>query len=86
MAKYGYDVTVFEALHEIGGVLKYSIPEYRLPKKVVDVEIDNLAKMGVEFVKDCIIGKTLSVEQLEEEDVYKRQALYHPQRSLRQRA
>ena len=67
MAKYGYDVTVFEALHEIGGVLKYGIPEFRLPNKVVDVEIDNLAKMGVEFVKDCIIGKTLSVEQLEEE-------------------
>ena len=67
MAKYGYDVTVFEALHEIGGVLKYGIPEFRLPNKVVDVEIDNLAKMGVEFVKDCIIGKTLSMEQLEEE-------------------
>lgn len=67
MAKYGYDVTVFEALHEIGGVLKYGIPEFRLPNKVVDVEIDNLAKMGIKFVKDCIIGKTLSVEQLEEE-------------------
>ena len=67
MAKYGYDVTVFEALHEIGGVWKYGIPEFRLPNKVVDVEIDNLAKMGGEFVKDCIIGKTLSVEQLEEE-------------------
>ncbi len=42
MAKYGYDVTVFEALHEIGGVLKYGIPEFRLPNKIVDVEIDNL--------------------------------------------
>ena len=67
MAKYGYAVTVFEALHEIGGVLKYGIPEFRLPNKVVDVEIDNLAKMGVTFIKDCIIGKTISVEQLEEE-------------------
>ena len=67
MAKYGYDVTVFEALHEIGGVLKYGIPEFRLPNKVVDVEIENLAQMGVKFIKDCIIGKTLSVEQLEEE-------------------
>ena len=67
MAKYGYDVTVFEALHEIGGVLKYGIPEFRLPNKVVDVEIENLAKMGVNFIKDCIIGKTISVEQLEEE-------------------
>ena len=67
MAKYGYEVTVFEALHEIGGVLKYGIPEFRLPNKVVDVEINNLAQMGVEFVKDCIVGKTISVEQLEEE-------------------
>lgn len=66
MAKMGYDVTVFEALHEIGGVLKYGIPEFRLPNKIVDVEIDNLAKMGVKFEKDCIIGKTLSVEQLEQ--------------------
>ena len=64
MAKYGYDVTVFEALHEIGGVLKYGIPEFRLPNKIVDVEIENLSKMGVHFVKDCIVGKTISVEDL----------------------
>ena len=64
MAKNGYEVTVFEALHEIGGVLKYGIPEFRLPNKIVDVEIDNLAKLGVKFVKDCIIGKTISVEDL----------------------
>ncbi len=67
MAKMGYDVTVFEALHEIGGVLKYGIPEFRLPNKIVDVEIENLSKMGVTFVKDCIIGKTLSVDDLENE-------------------
>ena len=67
MAKMGYDVTVFEALHEIGGVLKYGIPEFRLPNKIVDVEIENLSKMGVKFVKDCIIGKTVSVEDLENE-------------------
>ena len=67
MAKYGYDVTVFEALHEIGGVLKYGIPEFRLPNKIVDVEIDNLRKMGVNFVKDCIVGKTISVKELETE-------------------
>ena len=67
MAKMGYDVTVFDALHEIGGVLKYGIPEFRLPNKIVDVEIDNLSKMGVKFVKDCIIGKTVSVEDLENE-------------------
>lgn len=65
MIKLGYDVTVFEALHEIGGVLKYGIPEFRLPNEIVDVEINNLAKMGVKFIKDCIIGKTVSVEELE---------------------
>ena len=66
MAKYGYDVTVFEALHEIGGVLKYGIPEFRLPNKIVDVEIRNLEKMGVKFEKDCLVGKTISVKELEE--------------------
>lgn len=64
MAKLGYAVTVFEALHEIGGVLKYGIPEFRLPNKIVDVEIENLSKLGVTFVKDCIVGKTISVEDL----------------------
>ena len=67
MAKMGYDVTVFEALHEIGGVLKYGIPEFRLPNKIVDVEINNLEKIGVKFVKDCIIGKTITVKELEEQ-------------------
>lgn len=67
MAKKGYEVTVFEALHEIGGVLKYGIPEFRLPNKIVDVEIENLKKMGVKFITDCIIGKTISVEQLEDD-------------------
>ena len=67
MAKFGYDVTVYEALHEIGGVLKYGIPEFRLPNKIVDVEIENLQKMGVKFVKDCVIGKTISVDDLEKE-------------------
>ena len=66
MIKKGYDVYVFEALHEIGGVLKYGIPEFRLPNKIVDVEIDNLRRMGVHFQTDCIIGKTLTVEQLEQ--------------------
>ncbi|WP_455497627.1 NADPH-dependent glutamate synthase [Coprobacter sp.] len=66
MAKLGYPVTVFEALHEIGGVLKYGIPEFRLPNSIVDVEIDNLRKMGVEFMTDCIIGKTLTYEDLHE--------------------
>ena len=65
MAKYGYDVTVFEALHEIGGVLKYGIPEFRLPNKIVDVEIQSLEKIGVKFEKDCLVGKTISVKELE---------------------
>lgn len=67
MAKKGFDVTVFEALHEIGGVLKYGIPEFRLPNAIVDVEIKNLQKMGVKFITDCIVGKTISVKDLEEQ-------------------
>ncbi len=66
MAKNGYDVTVFEALHEIGGVLKYGIPEFRLPNRIVDVEIRNLEQMGVKFEKDCLVGKTISVKELED--------------------
>lgn len=65
MAKAGFSVTVFEALHEIGGVLKYGIPEFRLPNKIVDVEIHNLERMGVRFEKDVIVGKTISLEQLQ---------------------
>lgn len=68
MAKRGYQVHVFEALHEIGGVLKYGIPEFRLPNAIVDVEIENLKKMGVHFLTDCIIGKTISIEELKEKD------------------
>ena len=67
MAKKGFDVTVFEALHEIGGVLKYGIPEFRLPNAIVDVEIENLQKMGVKFITDCIVGKTISVKDLEQQ-------------------
>lgn len=66
MAKLGYSITVFEALHEIGGVLKYGIPEFRLPNSIVDVEIDNLRKMGVEFETNCVIGKTLTYNDLHE--------------------
>lgn len=64
MAKLGYEVTVFEALHEIGGVLKYGIPEFRLPNNVVEAEIDGLRDIGVTFQKDCIVGKTLSYDDL----------------------
>ena len=67
MVKKGYDVYVFEALHEIGGVLKYGIPEFRLPNAIVDVEIENLRKMGVHFQTDVIVGKTISVDDLEEQ-------------------
>ena len=67
LAKLGYEVTVFEALHEIGGVLKYGIPEFRLPNVIVDVEIENLKKMGVKFVCDCVVGKTITTEDLKEE-------------------
>ncbi len=67
MAKLGYDVTVFEALHEIGGVLKYGIPEFRLPNRIVDVEIDNLRKMGVKFVTNFIVGMTETIEELKAE-------------------
>lgn len=67
MAKEGYEVTVFEALHEIGGVLKYGIPEFRLPNHIVDVEIDGLKKMGVVFVTNCIVGKTLTYENLHDD-------------------
>ena len=68
MAKNGFDVYVFEALHEIGGVLKYGIPEFRLPNLIVEAEIDNLRKMGVHFQTDVIIGKTISIAELKAKD------------------
>ena len=64
MAAMGFEVDVFEALHEIGGVLKYGIPEFRLPNSVVDAEIDNLRAMGVRLHKDTVIGKTISYDDL----------------------
>lgn len=64
LAKYGYEVTVFEALHEIGGVLKYGIPEFRLPNEIVDVEIETLKKLGVKFETNFLVGRTASIEQL----------------------
>ena len=67
MAKFGYEVTVFEALHEIGGVLKYGIPEFRLPNRIVDREIEALKALGVRFEKDTIIGKTLTIDDLQQQ-------------------
>jgi glutamate synthase (NADPH) small chain len=66
LAKWGYDVTVFEALHEIGGVLKYGIPEFRLPNVIVDVEIETLRKIGVKFETNFLIGRTLTIDSLRE--------------------
>ncbi|MBU1720189.1 MAG: NADPH-dependent glutamate synthase [Bacteroidetes bacterium] len=67
MVKYGYDVTVFEALHEVGGVLKYGIPEFRLPNVIVDVEVENLKKMGVKVQTNFIVGKTATIDDLRAE-------------------
>ena len=67
LAKAGCDVTVFEALHEIGGVLKYGIPEFRLPNSIVDVEINNLEKIGVKFVKDFVVGNNATIDDLRAE-------------------
>ena len=64
LSKLGYQVTVFEALHKCGGVLSYGIPEFRLPKAIVDREVKNLEKQGVKFVNDCIVGKTITLDEL----------------------
>lgn len=68
LAKLGYQVTIYEALHENGGVLVYGIPEFRLPKeKVVKKEVENLKELGVEIINDVIIGRTLTIDQLFDE-------------------
>ncbi|MCQ2386853.1 MAG: NADPH-dependent glutamate synthase [Clostridia bacterium] len=67
LAKKGYSVTVFEAFHIAGGVLSYGIPEFRLPKAIVEKEIENLQTLGVKFEKDMVIGKVLSIEELYKE-------------------
>lgn len=64
LAKKGYDVTVFEALHKAGGVLVYGIPEFRLPKSIVQKEVDGLTKLGVDVKTDVVIGKTLTVDEI----------------------
>lgn len=69
LARLGYDVTIFEALHEAGGVLVYGIPEFRLPKDtVVKHEVDNVKKLGVKIETDVIIGKTITIDELLEEE------------------
>lgn len=67
LAKLGYDVTVFEALHVAGGVLVYGIPEFRLPKSIVQKEVDNLRALGVKIETDMVIGRVFSIEELKEE-------------------
>jgi glutamate synthase (NADPH/NADH) small chain len=64
LAKKGYEVTVFEALHTAGGVLVYGIPEFRLPKKIVAKEVDTLKKLGVHIETNVVIGKTLTIDEL----------------------
>lgn len=72
LAKKGYDVTIFEAFHEPGGVLTYGIPEFRLPKKeVVQYEIDSIRKLGVKIETNVIIGRTVTIEELFEEENFK---------------
>jgi glutamate synthase (NADPH) small chain len=70
LIKAGVDVTVYEALHVAGGVLKYGIPEFRLPNDTIDIEIEGLARMGVKFELDCIIGKLFTIPQLMQEKGY----------------
>lgn len=67
LARRGYSVTVFEALHTAGGVMVYGIPEFRLPKSIVKQEIDNLISMGVEIRTNTVVGKTVTVDELKEE-------------------
>lgn len=64
LAKMGYDVTIFEALHLAGGVLVYGIPEFRLPKSIVESEIDNLTKLGVNIETNVVVGKTITIDEL----------------------
>ncbi len=68
LARMGYDVTVFEALHVAGGVLSYGIPEFRLPKEIVNKEVENLERMGVKIETNMVIGKVLSIDELFEEE------------------
>ena len=66
----GHQVTVFEALHEIGGVLVYGIPEFRLPKEIVRREVDVMRAMGVDFQTNVVIGKTVTIDELMTEEGY----------------
>lgn len=71
LAKLGYSVTIFEALHKVGGVLQYGIPDFRLPKKVVQYEIDTLMAMGVKIETNVVVGRTLTIDDLMDQDGYR---------------
>jgi glutamate synthase (NADPH/NADH) small chain len=70
LALLGHEVTIFEALHELGGVLVYGIPEFRLPKAIVKEEINNLQKLGVRFETDVVVGRTVTVDELMQQEGY----------------
>ncbi len=70
LVRWGHAVTVFEALHEIGGVLIYGIPEFRLPKDIVRQEVDVMRQMGVDFQTNVVIGKTVTIDELMTEEGY----------------
>ena len=67
LAKKGYDVTVFEALHKTGGVLSYGIPEFRLPKSLVQTEVDSVASLGVKFETNVVVGRSVTIDELQEQ-------------------
>ena len=67
LAKKGYDVTVFEALHKTGGVLSYGIPEFRLPKSLVQKEVDSVASLGVKFETNVVVGRSVTIDELQEQ-------------------
>ena len=67
LRKAGHDVTVFEALHKLGGVLRYGIPPFRLPRQVLNREIDNLKELGVKFETNVVVGKSITINQLKED-------------------
>ena len=68
LAKKGHDVTIYEALHRTGGVLAYGIPEFRLPNKIIDAEVDGLRKMGVKIICNVVIGRTFTIDELLKEE------------------
>ena len=71
LAKLGYDVTIFEALHEAGGVLVYGIPEFRLPKDIVKSEVENVKKLGVKIESNVVVGKTITIDELFDKEGFK---------------